>query len=72
MRREPDVEMLSKGRGQAKLWRGAVEAANDERAKLDAWIIEAKDAGCSFSQIREATGLGTGTIQMVLAKAGKL
>lgn len=67
-----DPDLMSRLRGQARLWRAAAEAMNDERAKLNGLILDAKDAGCSFSQIREATGLGTGTIQMVLAKAGRL
>jgi hypothetical protein len=67
-----DPDMMSRLRAQARLWRSAAEAANDERAKVNDMIIKAKDAGHSFSQIREATGLGTGTIQMVLAKAGRL
>ncbi|BCP41461.1 hypothetical protein MINTMi27_15540 [Mycobacterium intracellulare] len=64
--------VISRLRGQTRLWRAAVEAANDERAHVNLLIIEAKQAGYSFAQIREATGLGTGTIQMVLAKAGLL
>lgn len=67
-----DPDVMSRLRGQARLWRAAAEAMNDERAKLNGMILDAKDAGHSFSQIREATGLGTGTIQMVLAKAGRL
>lgn len=67
-----DPDLMSRLRGQARLWRAAAEAMNDERAALNQLVIECKDAGHSFSQIREATGLGTGTIQMVLAKAGRL
>lgn len=72
MGREPDPDMMSRLRGQAGLWRSAVEAANDERARLNDLVVEAKDMGHSFAQIREVTGFGIQTIQMILAKAGRL
>jgi hypothetical protein len=55
-----------------RVWRAAVESANNERAAVNALIIEAKESGHSYAQIREATGFGTATIQMILAKAGLL
>jgi len=69
--RPPNAETMAELRALARQWRAAVEAANDVRAELDAKVIQAKDAGHSFAQIREATGLGTGTVQMILAKAGR-
>lgn len=70
--REPNPQAMSQMRARAQAWRAAVEAANDMRAELDRAVIQAKDAGHSFAQIREATGLGTRTIQMVLLKAGRI
>lgn len=70
--REPDAELISKTRAQLRLWRAAVENANDERAKLNGLIIELKNSGHSYAQIREVTEFGTATIQMILAKAGLL
>lgn len=68
--REPDAQLVSRTRAQMRSWRAAVEAANDERAALNALIIELKKSGHSYSQIREVTDFGTATIQMILAKAG--
>lgn len=68
--REPDMEMISQARAQLRSWRAAVEAANDERARLNKLILELKEAGHSYAQIRDVTGFGTATIQMILAKAG--
>jgi hypothetical protein len=65
----PEIRQL---RDQARVWRTAVEAANDERARLNQLILKARKAGVSFERIRGATGLGTGTIQMIEAKAGGL
>ena len=67
-----DSELLSDLRTLATQWRAAQTAANDFRTQMHQAVVAAKDAGHSFSQLREATGLGTGTLQMVLAKAGKL
>lgn len=64
------AELIAQLRGQTRLWRAAVEAANDERTKVNDLMVEAKKAGYSYDNIREATGFGTGTIQMVMAKAG--
>lgn len=68
---EPEVQRL---REQAQVWRAAVEAANDERARLNQLISAARKAEpkISFERIRAATGLGTATIQMILAKMGEL
>lgn len=68
--REPDAELMARTRAQLRSWRAAAEAANDERAKLNALILELKSTGHSYSQIREVTEFGTATIQMILAKAG--
>ena len=70
--REPDAELMSMTRAQVGTWRAAVESGNDERAKLDNLIIKLKETGHSYAQIREVTGFGTATIQMILAKAGVL
>lgn len=70
--REPDAQLIAQTRAQLRSWRAAVEAANDERVKLNALIIELKQSGHSYSQIREVTEFGTATIQMILAKAGLL
>ena len=51
-------------------WRVAADAAAVVRHQLDDEIIKAKLAGHSFGQIREATGLGTRTIQFILSKQG--
>lgn len=68
-----DMEtVLNQLRTQAATWRAAAAHASDERALLSKYIIEAKDAGHSFQRIRDVTGLGIGTIQTVLIKAGKL
>lgn len=67
---ELDAELISRTRAQLRSWRAAVEAANNERAALNALIIELKQTGHSYSQIREVTEFGTATIQMILAKAG--
>jgi len=67
---EPDAALISQTRAQMRSWRAAVETANDERAKLNALILELKQTGHSYSQIREVTDFGTATIQMILAKAG--
>ena len=67
---EPDDVLISQTRAQLRSWRAAVEAANDERAKLNACILELKKTGHSYSQIRDVTEFGTATIQMILAKAG--
>lgn len=56
-------------RGQVRLWRAAEEALNDERARLNAKIIAAKNAGCSYENIREETGMGTATIQTIILKS---
>lgn len=70
--REPDAALVAQTRAQMRSWRAAVEAGNDERAKLNDLIIKLKDSGHSYAQIRDVTGFGTATIQMILAKAGKL
>ena len=70
--REPNPQTIAEIRALARQWRACVEAANDARAELDAKIIDAKVAGHSFAQLRDATGMGTGTLQMILAKAGLL
>ena len=67
---ELDAEMISRTRAQMRAWRAAVEAANNERAKLNQMIVDLKKSGHSYSQIREVTDFGTATIQMILAKAG--
>ena len=67
---EPDAALVSQTRAQVRSWRAAVEAANDERAKLNALILELKRTGHSYSQIRDVTEFSTATIQMILAKAG--
>ena len=68
--RDPDPDLMSRIRGRMRTWRAAVEAVNDERAQLNALVIEAKQTGHSYAQIREATGWGIATIQLLLAKAG--
>lgn len=70
--REPDAELMAQTRAQLRQWRAATESANNERAKLNALIIELKNTGHSYSQIRDVTEFGTATIQMILAKAGLL
>lgn len=67
---ELDATLVSQTRAQMRSWRAAVETANDERAKLNDLILEMKQTGHSYSQIREVTGFGVATIQMILAKAG--
>ena len=67
--REPNPVTIAEIRALAAQWRAAVEAANDIRAELNAAIIRAKNSGHSYSQLREATKMGTQTIQMILAKA---
>ncbi|WP_133259196.1 hypothetical protein [Mycobacterium colombiense] len=62
--------ILSRLRGRTQTWRSAVAAANDERAQVNKLLCDARQAGASFREMRDATGLGVGTIQMVLAKAG--
>src|SRR5271166_4279250 len=52
-------------------WRAADEARNNERAKLNQLILDCRAAGISFERIRNVTGLGIATIQMVIAKAGQ-
>lgn len=71
-KREPNVETMARMRGQASLWRSAVEAANDERAKLNELILYAFDTGHSYRQMSEAAGVSIQVIQMTLAKAGRL
>ena len=66
------TEILSDLRMLSTQWRAAQTEANRFRTEMHRTIVEAKEAGHSFSQLREVTGLGTGTLQMVLAKAGKL
>lgn len=66
--REPNAQTMAELRALAREWRAATEAANDARARMHLAIVKAREAGHSFAQLREATGLGTGTIQMVLAK----
>ena len=66
--REPNPKTIARIRGLATRWRKALEIASDIRAELDEEIREAKAAGHSFPQLREATGFGTSTIQMILAK----
>lgn len=68
--RDKDVKLMARLRAKSRSWRASVEAANDERAGLNALIVEAKEQGHSYKQIREETGFGTATIQMILAKAG--
>lgn len=63
-----DPVMLSRLAGATRTWRSANEAVNDERAKLNAAIKAAKQAGYSYADIREVTGLGTLTIQTILGK----
>ena len=70
-RRDPNPETIAQIKALAMEWRAAVEEANNRRAELHYAVLQAKDAGHSFSQLREATGLGTGTIQMILAKNGR-
>jgi len=67
--RPPDAATIARLRQRASAWRGAVRAANDLRAELNAAVIDARNSGHSFAQIREATGLGTMTIQQILHKA---
>jgi hypothetical protein len=71
-KRDPNPQTIAELRKLADAWRWAEEEASRRREKLDACIVKAKDTGHSFSQIRKATGLGTGSIQMILAKAGRL
>jgi DNA-directed RNA polymerase specialized sigma24 family protein len=68
--RDPNPEMMSVLRSDAGVWRASQQATNNARAKLHDSVLKAKLTGHSYGQIREATGLGTGTIQMILAKAG--
>lgn len=69
--REPNPETIANIRRLARRWRAAVEVANDIRAELDDAVRDAKASGHSFPQLREATGFGTSTIQMILAKGWK-
>ena len=71
-RREPNPAVLAEGRKLADAWRRADGLAASRRAKLNAWVVMAKDTGHSFSQIRKTSGVGTGSIQMILAKAGRI
>lgn len=68
--REPDAQLIAQTRAQMQSWRAAVEASNDERARLNGLILKLKETGHSYAQIRDVTGFGTATIQMILAKAG--
>lgn len=70
--RRPDAELIAATRAQLRAWRAATENANDERAKLNALIIQLKQTDHSYAQIRDVTGFGVATIQMILAKAGLL
>lgn len=66
--RDPNPSTMAEIKMLALEWRAAVEEANNRRAELHHAVLKAKDAGHSFSQLREATGLGTGTIQMIIEK----
>jgi hypothetical protein len=68
--REPNPELMAQARGQAALFRSAQKAANDEKARLNGLIIELYEAGHSYRQIREATGMSIQYIQLLVAKAG--
>lgn len=68
--RDDSTDILADVRHQAQVWRSAYEATNDLSAELNHLILLAKQAGHSFSQLKEASGLGTGSLQLRLAKMG--
>jgi DNA-directed RNA polymerase specialized sigma24 family protein len=68
--RDDDTPLLNDLREKANEFRHAQRVANDYRAELNTAILLAKADGHSYAQIKDATGMGTGAIQLILAKAG--
>lgn len=69
-KKDPQIE--AQLRKFAAKFRNYTRQANDAKAEMNMWIIQAKREGHSFRQIREDTGMSIGYIQLVLAKAGLL
>lgn len=70
MWREPNPETLAELKRLAATWRAGVKASKELRQELDERVVAAFDEGMSYRQIKEATGLSTSTIQIILARAG--
>jgi hypothetical protein len=70
--RDPNPEVMSELRRLADTWRAGTRAVDEMRRSLDDQVVAAYDAGHSYAQMREQTGFGNGTLEMILAKAGRL
>jgi hypothetical protein len=70
--REPNPLVMSELRRCADTWRAGTAAVQEMRSELDKQVVYAYDTGHSYAQMREQTGFGNGTLEMILAKAGRL
>jgi hypothetical protein len=70
--REPNPDVMRELRGRTEAWKTSARVASGMRQRLDEWVVLAYDAGHSYAQLREQTGFGNGTLEMILAKAGRL
>jgi len=66
--RPPNPATIAQIEDLGKEYSAALNAARDLRHQLDAAIIEAKEVGHSYHQLREASGLSIATIQKILER----
>jgi len=69
--RPPNQETMRALRSKSTTWRATRNLARDMKSEVDNMIVEAFDQGHSYAQLREATGLGNGAIETIIAKAGR-
>jgi hypothetical protein len=66
---EYDTPEVARLRAHLPQWRESVRQANDQRAILNRYIMQCRDAGISFERLRAITGMGMGTLQELERKA---
>lgn len=66
--RAPNEKMIGELKQIADDWHAAKDVARDLRQELDFKLREAKHAGHSYAQLRDASGLAIATIQAILEK----
>lgn len=70
--RDANPQVMSELRRRTDTWRAGSKAVAEMREDVDEQVVVAFDTGHSYAQMREQTGFGNGTLEMILAKAGRL
>lgn len=66
--RPPNEATIERIRELGKQYHDALDVSRELRYQLDLEIIAAKEAGHSYHQLREASGLSIATIQKIIER----